>query len=180
MASYPNQLLYSINKKIEGDDIFIMLKWEDYTNAAKNLSPAALKLYMYLAKNQDGYKFYFSSTDYCKTFELTDRTFRNARDELFDKGYLKKGKGNFVYFNTQPIYKETCESLKNELRNLFNILNEKDEDKKIELSNEISKAHLKTLQEEDENACMAEYKRLIELAKILVDEVSSAEFNGLL
>lgn len=65
MVSYPNQKLYHIRKRIEEGDIFIMLKWEDYTAAARELSPSALNLFMYLAKNQDNYEFYFSSKDYC-------------------------------------------------------------------------------------------------------------------
>lgn len=42
-----------------------MLPWKDYTAASNELTPAAMKLFMYLAKNQDGYEFWFSSKDYC-------------------------------------------------------------------------------------------------------------------
>ena len=55
MISYPNQKLFIINKKIEEGDIFIMLRWNDFCMAAEELSHSALKLYMNLAKNKDGY-----------------------------------------------------------------------------------------------------------------------------
>jgi hypothetical protein len=35
---------------LDAEDTF-MLSWKDYTTAAKELSPAAMKLFMYLAKN---------------------------------------------------------------------------------------------------------------------------------
>ena len=86
MISFPNQKLYIINKKIQEGDIFIMLKWEDFCRAADELSPSALKLYMYLAKNKDGYEFYFSSKDFCQLFNIVDKTYRNAKNELIFKG----------------------------------------------------------------------------------------------
>ena len=54
MISYPNQKLFIINKKIEEGDVFIMLKWNDFCMAAEELSPSALKLYMYLFRKAFG------------------------------------------------------------------------------------------------------------------------------
>jgi hypothetical protein len=51
MSSYANQKKYHINKKIEEGDVFVMLSWEQYIQASKELTPSGLKLYMYLAKN---------------------------------------------------------------------------------------------------------------------------------
>lgn len=66
MTSYANQYQCTIHKKInKKKDVFLMLRWEDYTNAGIDLSKSALNLYMYLAKNIDGYTFFLSSKDYC-------------------------------------------------------------------------------------------------------------------
>lgn len=85
-----------------------MLDWKDYIIASKNLSPAALNLYMYMAKNQDNYQFALSSKDFCSSFGVADRTYRDAKAQLLKCGYIKEEKGsNKLIFNTAPVFKET-------------------------------------------------------------------------
>lgn len=178
MSSYANQKKYHINKKIEEGDVFAMLSWEQYIQASKELTPSGLKLYMYLAKNQDGYTFYFSSKDYCETFGVTDKTYRNARMELFTHGYLCEGDNNNVYFSSAGAYKETKEKLQEELKRLGEQLTIKDIKSSNKLKEEMAAAGLKDIKDE------AEYKKkikeLIVFAEEMLRDISDSEMSGLL
>lgn len=178
MISYPNQKLYTINKKIEEGDIFIMLKWDEYCAAAKELSPSALNLYMYLAKNKDGYEFFFSSKDYRETFNVTDRTYRNAKNELITKGYLKEGESNKVHFSSAAAFKETKEMLKNELLRLTEQLKVENFEIYEDFKIKISEAELPKI--EDENIYKIKIKKLIAFAEDLLKEFSRKELEDLL
>lgn len=177
MISYPNQKLYHIRKKIEEGDIFIMLKWEDYTAAARDLSPSALKLYMYLAKNQDNYELWFSSKDYCQTFGVVDKTYRNAREELFKKGYLKEGESNHVYFDAAAGYKETKENLQTELKKIAEQLKADNVERYNKFIEELIAAKLKEIQ--DEVVYKIEIKKLISFGKDLIRETALSDIQGL-
>ena len=177
MISYPNQKLYHIKKKIEDGDIFIMLGWEDYIAAAKELSPSALNLYMYLAKNQDNYELWFSSKDYCKTFNVVDKTYRNARNELLRKGYLKEAENNHVFFDSKGGYKETKENLQEELKSLGERLKVEDEKRYMKLMEVLKDAKLKEIHEEV--IYKIEIKKVISFAQDLLREISQSEFEGL-
>ena len=155
-----------------------MLSWKDYTAAAKDLTPAALKLFMYLAKNQDGYTFWFSSKDYCNTFDLADSTFRKAKKELLEKGYLKEKENNQVYFNTKAAFKETIESLKKDFTQIGEQLKIEDEKSYHELLEETQKKNLKEIK--DEVLYKIAIKELIALGEEMLKEVASKEINNLL
>lgn len=156
-----------------------MVKWSDYITASKELSPAGLKLYMYLAKNQDGYVLNFSSKDYCDTFGVVDKTFRNARAELIQKGYLKEDKeSRNVYFDAGGAYKETKESLIKELRSLYNRINRLSEKDGKELLDIMERVNLKKI--DNENMYKSEVKKLISFAEEMLDNLSESSFNGLI
>lgn len=178
MVSYPNQKLYHIKKKIEEGDIFIMLKWEDYTSAARELSPSALNLYMYLAKNQDDYNFYFSSADYCSTFQVVDKTFRNARKELMNKGYLKEGEKNHVYFDSKGGFKETKESLQEEFKEIASKLKVESETLYSDLKKLTQEKDLPNI--EDETLYKIEIRRLISIGSDYLKDCAAAELKKLL
>lgn len=178
MISYPNQKLYHIRKRIEEGDIFIMLKWEDYTAAARELSPSALNLYMYLAKNQDNYEFYFSSKDYCQTFNVVDKTFRNARNELINKGYLKEGNNSHVYFDAKGFKKEGKKELNEKLVELGKTLSAKDKDRYEKVYEMLEKSGIKDIK--DDNLYMIKIKEIISFAEDLIKEISENEFTNLL
>lgn len=160
------------------DNNFIMLKWEDYTAAARELSPSALNLYMYLAKNQDNYELWFSSKDYCNTFKVVDKTFRNAKAELLRKGYLREGENNKVYFDAAGGYKETKAGLVEELKELGNQLKVEDIERYEKLVEVLTEAKLSSI--EDETVYILEIKQVISFAKDLLKEISSSEIEGLL
>lgn len=156
-----------------------MVRWEDYIKAARELSPSALSLYMYLAKNQDNYEFYFSTADYCKTFNVVDKTCRNAKKELLNKGYLKEdSKTNKTYFDARGGYGETKEQLIQQLRELYNRINIKDEQRAQELKETMEQAKLKTIQVDA--VYMIEIKKLIAFAEDIIKDIDSVGFDDLL
>ena len=155
-----------------------MLKWEDYCQAARELSPSALNLYMYLAKNKDGYEFFFSSKDYCNTFNVVDKTFRNAKNELINKGYLKEGEKNKVHFSSKGAFKETKESLKEELTALVSRIKIENNDIYEEFILKVADAKLPEI--ENEYVYKNEIKKLISFAEELLAEFSKKEIENLL
>lgn len=178
MISFPNQKLYIVNKKIEDGDIFIMLKWDEYCKAARELSPSALNLYMYLTKNKDGYEFYFSSKDYCDTFKVVDKTYRNAKNELIKKGYLKEN-GKKVNFSSSAAFKETKENLKNELLRLATMIKTSGHTDLYEkIYDLMESANLKSIT--DDNIYKNEIKKLIQFAEEIIQEFIERDISNLL
>lgn len=155
-----------------------MVNWQDYIAAAKELSPSALNLFMYLAKNQDKYEFWFSSKDYCETFSVTDRTFRNARRELLDKGYLKEGKNNHTYFDASGAYKESIESLKNRIVELGTRIQVISEDRALDYKKALSEANIKSIQ--DEFVLKKQLKELVSFGEDILREITEGDFKNLL
>lgn len=76
--------------------------------AMRTLSNSAFMLWIYLAKNNDGYDFYLSRTCACRDCNFSPSTYRRAVKTLEDKGYLKPtGKNQTEYiFYARPT-KET-------------------------------------------------------------------------
>lgn len=178
MIGYPNQKYYIINKKIKEGDVFFMLKWEELYSAARELSPSALKLYMYLAKNKDGYEFFFSSKDFIDTFKISEKSYHNARTELISKGFLKEEKtGNKVHFSSSAAFKETKENLREEFLRLSGILKEQDVEAYDKLRTEVEAAKLKEVQ--DENIYKIKIKELISFTEELVREFGRKEIEDL-
>lgn len=67
--------------------------------ALKELSPNAFKLYMYFAKNQDGYTFALSRADVMNATNISASTYTRAINEMMEKGYLVQSKGRFYEFH---------------------------------------------------------------------------------
>lgn len=177
MFSYPNQYKIIIEKKIEKEDIFIMLSWKEYCQAAKELSPSALNLFMYLAKNQDGYEFWLSPKDYYTTFGVTEKTYRNAKRELIDKGYLKEKDTNKITFNSRGAFKRTKESVKEELKRLYVLLQQESPDSLCELKDQMMKIGLHGTKDDD--IYISKAQECINFAEDLIKNFSEKEFNNL-
>lgn len=165
-------------KQIEEGDVFIMLAWKDFLNATSELSYSAMKLYMYLAKNMDGYEFYLSSKDYTSAFGVTDRTYRNAKAELIQKGYLREEEGKKIIFNTQGIFKETYKSLSDELIKVGDQLRLIDEDAYQDLFAKLKEADLKTIT--DENLKKLKVKELISYGTEAIKQLTKQSLDGYL
>ena len=89
-TSVPNQRLLTVSKEPTNKaNLFTANNLEALGQAAKRLqSKGGFKLYMYLAKNQDKYSFYLSSTDFCEWSGLGIAAYRSAFEELKKEGYL--------------------------------------------------------------------------------------------
>lgn len=161
----------------QGEDSF-MLKWEEYCQAANELSPSALNLYMYLAKNKDGYEFYFSSKDYRETFNVSDRTFRNAKSELILKGYLKEKDKNKVLFSSSAAFKETKDSLKEELLKIGEMLRLENTEIYNDFKEKIADANLKSI--ENEYIYKDKIRNLISFGEELLNSFTEKDLNSLL
>ena len=69
--------------------------------ALNNLSGSAFKLYMYFAKNQNGYCFNLSAADVA-AHGIPNSTYYKARKELIERGYLIEESGNRLVFKDVP------------------------------------------------------------------------------
>ena len=154
-----------------------MVAWKDYIKASTELSPSALSLYMYLAKNQDDYNFYFSSKDYCQTFKVVDRTFRNAKSELLAKGYLREGENNHVYFDAKGGYKDTREFIRDEIKRLCKKISEKSDKYDDDIREELTKVKLKEIN--DDSLYIIKGKEIIAFLQEILNNINEADFSNL-
>lgn len=97
--AYLNQLEVEIIK-VREEEIPFEVDWKDITTAGNILTASAFKLFLYLSKNKDGYNFYLSPKDFINDFKMSDKTYRNARLELIEKGYLVQN-GNELIFDSK-------------------------------------------------------------------------------
>lgn len=174
--NYKRYLCKRVFHEEEEKDSF-KIKWSDYTAAANELSPSAMKLFMYLAKNQDGYEFWFSSKDYCQTFNVSDKTYRNARNELIDKGYLKEGEKNHVYFNASGAFKETYETLKERAIELGQQIQLLDTKRYNEFTQYLEE--LDIVNTTNETIKKVKVKEAIALAEDILNDISSTKLSQL-
>ena len=133
--SFPNQKKCTIDKpkyKEEGVK-FMYIGIEEIRNAAKVLSPSALKLYLYFAENEAGWKFYLSPKDFYKSYGVAESTYRNAKVELIKNGYIieEEGKNCFTFFTTPRNEVLDIVELKKEL----NLIGNKLKDENINIYN---------------------------------------------
>ena len=97
--SYPNQKTIKI-KKVPCNDIDLYTKIDLPTlqKAMKELTTMGeMKLWLYLAKNQDNYICELS-LEHCKKFGLKTDAYHSAVKKLIEKGYLVQQNGNRYTF----------------------------------------------------------------------------------
>jgi hypothetical protein len=75
--------------------------------AAIDLKAGAFKLWVYFAKNQDGYEFALSSKSVADEFGIKIDQYNSAIKELMEKGYLIQESGNKYSFNEIPVIGKT-------------------------------------------------------------------------
>ena len=156
-----------------------MLSWKDLIIAANSLSPAAFKLFLYLSKNQDGYKNYFSPTDFLNSFNMTERSYRNAKQELIEKGYLRKEEDVTIFSTKKDMY--SAEYYKEKILDMtkqLEVLN-------IQAYNDFKKYLAdKNLKQYKENVSEDVYiftlKEIFEYVCTLVEEYSPVKMENLL
>ena len=65
----------------------------------------SVKLWLYLAKNQNRYTFDLNCAD-CQKWGLKPDSYHTAVKDLIEKGFLVKQSGNQYVFNEMPNYRE--------------------------------------------------------------------------
>ena len=97
-AKYPNQKHITVFKEpCSSKNIYAMINIEAMKNAAQQLKPAAFKLWMYFAKNQQHYELDLSSKGVESEFGMKKDMYDNAVHELIDKGFLILQQGKTIY-----------------------------------------------------------------------------------
>lgn len=96
----PNQKEIIVDKeKCNRENLYATVNLAAMDKAAQNLDAGAFKLWMYFAKNQDGYKFALSSKAVERDFGVKIKQYNNAIKELTDKGYLVHTQGDSYEFH---------------------------------------------------------------------------------
>ena len=99
----PNQKLIVVNKAVSNKkNLYCILNLQALNRACYILqSKAGIKLYLYLAKNQNKYIFALSSQDFLNWSGVSRRAYDTAVKELIEYGYLvkRREKKNTYDFN---------------------------------------------------------------------------------
>ena len=105
--SVPNQKSIELQKqdKATKDSLVAVRGQEAEKLAVKNLTHSALKMWMAITANKNGYVFDLSSTAMANDWGLPIASYKRAVKELQDKGYMipKEGKKNsFTFYDIPP------------------------------------------------------------------------------
>ena len=103
--SYPNQDMITIHKERYTEN-FLQVGKEEWMKAYANLKPGSFGLYLYLCGNKDDYHLALSSAAVQHALGYSDSTYRRAKKELKEKGYLvaaESSKRALHFFPTPPI-----------------------------------------------------------------------------
>ena len=112
MYTMPNQKTVIITKDSYKSD-FLQIGIAEWQEASKILTPAAFKLYLYLASNANGFKLAPSQVAVEIALSISKSSYHRAVKELEEKGYLQLDRGNTYFFqcsspknrtNTPQIY----------------------------------------------------------------------------
>ena len=96
-----NQRTVRVHRERAASD-FLGIKNENWKAAARNLSPHALLLYLYLASNRDNYEFALSPTAITAEVGMPRSTYHDQFRVLVNKGYLVNTHGNTYDFYEKP------------------------------------------------------------------------------
>lgn len=100
--SFPKQKKVVIHKE-ECVANFLQINNGEWRFACKVLSPAAFKMYLYLANNKDGFHLWLSREDVYKQVGIAKTAYYNALKELERFGYLIERTPSIYEFSTTPI-----------------------------------------------------------------------------
>ena len=111
MKTVPNQKVVTIASRVkrDKDHLYLMANIDALSEAIKKLNGSGLKMWLYLNKNQDNYKFALSQKD-AQDFGIKKDSYYKGIEELIAKGYLCQSceGSNHFYFcespRTEPFY----------------------------------------------------------------------------
>lgn len=104
MAHYANQKTIIIHRSnpIGEKKQYLAIDCQALSTAARTLTPSGLKLFLYLASNQDGYQKDFSPKDFSNIYGVSVDAARKARLDLQANGYLVENENGKLEFYEQP------------------------------------------------------------------------------
>ena len=95
----PNQKTITVEKeKCDKENHYTMINLLALESAAADLKAGAFKLWVYIAKNQNGFTFGLSNKAVAEYFGIKKDQYDNAVKELIEKGYLIEIKNNEYVF----------------------------------------------------------------------------------
>lgn len=103
--TFPNQDQVTIHKE-RYDGNFLQVSIDEWTTAFSTLKPGTFGLYLYLCGNMDGFNLALSSVAVQRALGYSDSTYRRAKKELIEKGYLvvnERSHHVMDFFPTPPI-----------------------------------------------------------------------------
>ena len=104
--SVANQKNLELHKqeKATKDELIAVRSQKAERLAAKNLSPSAFKVWLYVTANKNGYSFDLSSADVADAYGVSARSFTAAMKELETAGYIvpKTDKKRYYDFYDMP------------------------------------------------------------------------------
>lgn len=96
MMISPNQKLLVVSKEEQGKHTIIQLKALE--RASRDLQGETFKLWLYLAKNQNGYELALSMVDAISWGIGSKSSYYRAIKELEKKGYLQKSGNRYIFY----------------------------------------------------------------------------------
>lgn len=143
MTTYPNQKVVTIHKKKgSADQPFLQLINSEWQQAAKELTGAEFKLYIYLAANADGFELALSRKDVINCTGISDDAYDRAIKSLIQKGYLVNSHSNRYEFNTSPENQDNLSLKSGDIAPIIRISSpENQEDIPLKIRKEIHNIH---------------------------------------
>lgn len=111
MAKYANQKTVELADRVprNKENIYSTINIAALQQAMINIKGEALKLWLYIDKNQDNYKFDLSQKELEK-WGLKKDSYYNAINKLIELGYLVvKDNNKMIFYETLPTEKEVSE-----------------------------------------------------------------------
>lgn len=99
--------MITVNRERAEKD-FLGIKNENWMAASRDLGAHALRLYLYLAANADGYRFALSPAAIQEEIGMPNSTYRDQFKILVNKGYLVETGGNSYAFYEIPKTRSAC------------------------------------------------------------------------
>lgn len=99
MTTYPNQKIIKINKaKANKENTYSIINNDCLFSAMRELTHNELKVFLYLASNQNEYTFALSTNDLAEKTGASKRKIQEAVNSLIEKGYIVCQQGNLYDF----------------------------------------------------------------------------------
>lgn len=115
MAKFANQKSIELADRIprNKENIYATINIEALQNAMTNIKGETLKLWLYINKNQNNYKFDLSQKELEK-WGLKKDSYYNAINKLIELGYLVvKDNNKMIFYETLPTEKDNSKNQNN-------------------------------------------------------------------